>query len=469
MPYYDSSGDTVTSSTAYFYGLPLTSQASFNVEYMIDNINPEWAPSNTGDFLTNTLYLRNGLNPSNRQNVDSGKEIWKDTHRNTQFHVSENLEANYSQGDMSTLKYSRDSGNPNSFIYPQFEMQSVVDNNILQSQRPIVDLIADVSYNNKYAWWDYTWSTAPSVPSVNNPKNISAINNVAGSSASIGISLTDMPQPIPFEETAAPFITTFSQPPVPTVMTNFRSDISYNTAMWAKNAYWSSSGHPITGTWKANRTTNPYIDYTKFEGTGLKDYKHYDSSGNTESWSIGKNYVSGTFLSTQNYSVTNSKWVCLRVDLGNIPSWQVCKIEVKDASGNVATIGQDYFLFIKEQVQVSTDQMILWLYSSDPNDTSSILNGGNFVLSTPWLDATVDKQPSTNSYKPFVEAQAPTSGSAADNSAFNGIALSSGTTTWSSTAPSVGHAHAGKAIYQFLAFCIPNDNGISEIKLTYTG
>ena len=110
--------------------------------------------------------------------------------------------------------------------------------------------------------------------------------------------------------------------------------------------------------------------------------------------------------------------------------------------------------------------MILWLSSTNPNDTSSLLNGGNFVASTPWLDATVDKQPSTNSYKPFVESQGASNN---DKGAFNGIALSFGSTTWSNTAPSIGHAHAGKAVTHYLAFCIPNDQGINEIKLTYIG
>ena len=111
-----------------------------------------------------------------------------------------------------------------------------------------------------------------------------------------------------------------------------------------KNAYWSSSG----SSYPSSRITNPYIDYTLFEGSGLKNYQSYDASGTTQSaWYAGSNYVGGTIGTTTQYSVTNSKWVCISVDLGNIPSWQVCKVEVKDAGGNVATIGTDY-LFVKE-------------------------------------------------------------------------------------------------------------------------
>ena len=474
MSNYDASGDQVQSLNAYFYGLSLASIASFNIEYDVNDINPEWAPSNNDEIYSNKLYLKTAtgatITSANATPVDSSSVPWKHTNRNTQVAVSDNLSAIYSERDMNSLPYSRDSGNPGNFFFPQFLLQTEIENNIRQTPTPIIDKVTDISYNGKYAWWDYTWSTAPSVPSVNKPKNITTTNNVGSSSASIPVALTDMPQPIPFDEEANTYnVTPFVEPPVPSTMINFQSDISYNTAMWAKNAYWSSSGTGTGANYHSSRTTNPYIDYTSFEGPGLKNYQPYDASGNTESWSIGSNYVGGTVGTTQNYSVTNSKWLCLRVDLGNVPSWQVCKIEVTDAAGNVATIGQDYFLFVKEEVQVSTDKMILWLSSTDPNNTTSILNNGNFVLTTPWLDAMVDKQPSTNSYKPFVESQAPTSNSTNDNSAFNGIALSNISATWSSTAPSIGHAHAGKAVNQYLAFCIPNDQGISEVKLTYYG
>ena len=459
---YDTSGDQVTSSTAYFYGLPLTSQASFKVKYNISDINPEWAPSNTDKIYHNILYLGTGI--SSKHKVDDNSLEWRETNRDTTINIDDTLNASFSDGDFSQLPYSRDSGNPNTFLFSQFIMESKIENNINMSNATLTTETSDVSFNNKYAWWDYTWNTGQNVPNVNNPKNISIINNVGTSSSTISASLTEMPQPIPFEETAMPFTPTFSEPPVPASPLNFQSDISFNTAMWAKNAYWSSSGSSYPST----RTTNPYIDYTSFEeGAVLKNYQSYDASGNTKNWSIGSNYVGGTLGSTQNYSVTNSKWLCLRVDLGNVPSWQVCKVDVKDASDNVATIGQDYFLFVKEEIQVSTDKTILWLNSSDPNNTSTTLNNGNFVLTTPWLDAMVDKQPSTNSYKPFVESQNPISSN--DRGAFNGIALSSGSTTWSSTAPSIGHAHAGKKINQYLAFCIPNDQGIREVKLTYIG
>ena len=475
MSNYDASGDQVQSLNAYFYGLSLASIASFNIEYDVNDINPEWAPSNNDEIYSNKLYLKTAtgatITSANATVVDSSSVPWKHTNRNTQVAVSDNLSAIYSEGDMSSLPYSRDSGNPNNILFPQFLLQTEIENNILQAPTPIIDKVTDISYNGKYAWWDYTWTTAPNVPSVTNPKNITTTNNVGSSTASIPVALTDMPQPIPFDEAGSTYnVTPFVEPPVPSTMINFQSDISYNTAMWAKNAYWSSSGGP-TGSYPSSRTTNPYIDYTLFEGPGLKNYQPYDASGNTESWSIGSNYVGGTVGTTQNHSVTDSKWLCLRVNLGNVPSWQVCKVEVNDAAGNVATIGQDYFLFVKEEAQVSTDKMILWLSSSDPNNTTSILNNGNFVLTTPWLDAMVDKQPSTNSYKPFVESQNPPIPPATtdDNSAFNGIALSNTSVTWSSTAPSIGHAHAGKAVNQYLAFCIPNDQGISEVKLTYYG
>ncbi len=459
---YDASGDQVTSSTAYFYGLPLTSQASVKVNYEINDINPEWAPSNLDTIYDNILYLKTSSSSTGTP-VDSESREWRETNRDTQVIVNDTLEANYSQGDMNTLPYSRESGNPNNILFPQFLLETKVKNNIIKTPTFTVNQTTDVSYNGKHAWWDYTWSTAPNVPNVNNPKNISIINNVGTSSSTISASLTEMPQPIPFEETAQSFIT-FSQPPVPVSPLNFQSDISFNTAMWAKNAYWSSSG----SSYPSSRITNPYIDYTLFEGSGLKNYQSYDASGTTQSaWYAGSNYVGGTIGTTTQYSVTNSKWVCISVDLGNIPSWQVCKVQVKDAGGNVATIGTDYFLFVKEAPQSSSDEMILWLSSTNPNDTSSLLNGGNFVASTPWLDAIVDKQPSTNSYKPFVESQGASNNN--DKGAFNGIALSFGSTTWSNTAPSIGHAHAGKAVTHYLAFCIPNDQGINEIKLTYIG
>ena len=461
---YDTSGDQVTSSSAYFYGLPLTSQASFKVKYNISDINPEWAPSDTSNIYQNILYLGTSIN--NKHKVDDNSLEWRETNRDISLNINDTLNASFSDGDFSQLPYSRDSGNPTNFLFPQFIMESMIENNIKMST-PLTNKISDVSFNTKYAWWDYTWRTSPSVPRSDDPKNISIINNVGTSSSTISASLTEMPQPIPFEETAQPFTTTFSQPPVPTSPLNFQSDISFNTAMWAKNAYWGSSGNSANPKYPSSRITNPYIDYNSFEGTGMKNYKPYDASGNTKSWSIGSNYVGGTIGATKTYQVTNSKWVCISVDLGNIPSWQVCKVEVTDAAGKVVKIGSDYFLFVKEAPKSQSDEMILWLISTNPNDTGSLLNNGNFVASTPWMDAMVDKQPSTNSYKPFIESQG--GATTNDKGAFNGIALSSGSTTWEAKAPSIGHAHAGKAVTQYLAFCIPNDQGINDIKLTYIG
>ena len=467
---YYTAGDSVQTSTGHFYGLTLPTIARFDVSYNIDDINQEWAPSNTGGIYKNELLLQTNAGGT-KKTMDTSDEQWRDTHRDVSVGVLSTLAANYNTfgSSSSGLPYSRDSGNPGSFLFPQFIVKTDVSNNIRMID-PAFSVTTDVSYNGKYTWWDYTWTNGASAPTPTVPKGITVTNSVSGSSVQLSAKLTEVPSPTPFDETS----TGYTDPSnlsntVPAITSfNFGADIPFNMAMWAKDAYWGSS----TGA-TANSTTNPYIDYTAFEiGAGtLRDYSVYDNSGSSATWKAGPTiYIGGGSVATT-FSVTDGKWLSFVVDVtGTATTWSKCTITATRRSGTSdvsAIMGTDYFLFVKESSQAGgTNQAIQWFTSlpgQSPTFLTNSATSNTKFFNTPWLDAAIKFVSTPANRRAHAQAQ---DGSIADSlrGTANGCAANSGS---SLSNPIIAKIHGNVAIKHYFAFCIPEGKNISGITLKY--
>ena len=467
---YDASGTNVGTSNLYFYGLPLTTSIQYDVEFDISDINPEWAPS-TDDIFTNELSL--GTGATTKTKVEENNVEWESTNKLTSIpNASYSLVTSYVHFD--SVPYSRDSGNPNSYLYPQAIIDTVVDNNVKMTS-PAFSQTTDASFNGKYAWWDYTWSNLassnPTAPNPNAPKNITVTNNVSGSNSSLSAKLTEVPQPIPFNE-----VTSSYQDPNPLSNTapdlstfDFGADISYNMAMWAKNAYWGSSTSSTQSS-----TTNPYIDYTGFESNSsniLRDYSTYDNNGDTASWKVGPTLYIGGGSSATSFSVQNGKWLTFMVDIASTAtSWSTCKVVVKKISGGSivsAALGTDYFLFVKESSQAGTGNQGIQWFTSLPGQTSTFLTNtatsNTRFFNTPWLDATAKFVATPANRRAFDLAQSSSIIDALKGTA-NGCAANNGSTV---TTPIISKLNGNVALKHYFAFCIPEGGNISSVALTY--
>ena len=403
----------VSGSTNYFYGLKLPNEFTINVDFSINNLNPDWAPGPT----SRTLYEIEGiLNPDslgpysfNRADVIGGS--WG-TGKNQVKNITEtfNIGNSLSTGgdkDYNVVKYSR--------YMPagkQFEIDTTfIDNNLLRSSTvPTFKFNNDISFNSKALWWDFTWGHVPST--------ITSFPMITSASIISAIKLNDVQ--LPFECSY--------NTPVPNTYSH-SSDISYNQLMWANEAWFGAN--------TLDNSLNPYIDYSAsgdFFGPPGSDYSQYDSSGNTKTI----NYSATIYYNTstpKNIPYTLLKWLLLELHCNT--SNHNLGIKIKDKSGNLLSLGTDYTLFYRER----SSNLYTWNPSSVTANT------------TPWLDC-ANKNINTGSLYTFNQGQ-----SNATKGSGNGC-YESGKTNF------IKVFETNAATTRYLAIGLPEQKNISEIELT---
>ena len=160
-----------TLPTANYFGLKRpeiisgTTRPSVIIDFLLVNLNPDWAPPSSQNTLTTFNFYIDPTNIVNDQLLDTTTKLWdiSAVNINTTFPFSETYYITYAisdAGDYKYVPYSRALGTS-----PQFGSKTtgnIYSNNVTRT--PTTNSYwtnsnnADISFNNLPLWWDFVWN-----------------------------------------------------------------------------------------------------------------------------------------------------------------------------------------------------------------------------------------------------------------------------------------------------------------------
>ena len=386
----------IPSGGRYFYGLELPSTFQVSVAYDIDAINQTWSPVDASQILwVNELFIDpNGV--SKLIDIDSAE--WGSSHNLPNVNVNTGLifsEAVTGEGrDYLTMPFSRliSTGNP------QFQTMSRVPwNNIGFTPLPAVIVDNDLSLNGLPLWWDYTWTDFSG--SFGYPTPFFAVDNVQQTGIGVSLNTSNIKNvQLCVTEGSNPFTCDASnQPLAPTLRDmSFNQELDFNEAMWANDRWWGALTSGALG-------SGPYLEYDALfanaftsGGTGLKDYRQYDPSGDDITYVLS----SGVTHNGLSFDISGTD-----IEI----KWIMIKLETPANAGNLGVridgahpissgdIYNKYWLFYMEEDSLGSN-VYTW---RDANGTAYTPK----KINTPWLDAGNVTSTGTNSLTTFSDAQ----------------------------------------------------------------
>ena len=417
--------------TNLFYGVKLPGTATFpefTIDLSLNELNHDWAPHplTKADGLY-TIDLK--IDPDNKsgygtETIDTKQGAWPNN-RDISLNVTETLIASHIHGvddDFDQVLYSRDMS-----AGEQFLLEATITNNLhrIPTTIPKVTYKNDLSFNGKALWWDFTWGHNIPIDLI----DAKTQGYVVIPSEVNSYELCEIQNPF----------TSTSAPPSTYLMT---TPITYNQAMWAKDAWFGDNNG---GIFSSNKY--PYINYTNtgdfYDGPG-PDYSVYDGSGDSQSISYSSNsWYTGT---ANSISYTNIKWICIKLIYGNGENYDL-GVTINDSSTTL-TLGTDYSLFYMEEHVPNTSTTIYPWY-----------NGGSSTSKyySPWMDCANKNINFTGLYT-FTEGQSVTA-----NSGFgNGIYKTSSTYPIQKIKSSSSSTSKNK----YLLIGIPRAKKITKITIT---
>ena len=419
------------SRSGYFYGLALPSTVDFDINFQLTDLHPEYCPVST-PIITALLGVHQS--PSNNfAQADLSTINWTSTGTGTTYNFNDTLEMSYatsSASDYDLQPYSRDFS-----AGDQFRVITTINNNItLNNPAHTITTTTDLSFNNLALWWDYTWTSGQGLPQ---PDDLPNITLASGMSAMELLQVAS--GTLPFNETSNPSSSTLMN----VVPSNFNFQLPSNQAMWAKDAWYGASTQSPSE-WGDK---NPYVDYTSdFHTSGviiMQDYSSLNQAGDTQTIIYSNGMYYDTTSATHNYS--NIKWLGIKSTMSSTSTaGQALSITIQDAGNNNLTLGSDYLLFYKEEIQGS----------GTPYTWSGQTSGSSY---TPWLDAAAIWQSNLGSLVTFSAAQALSGQEATGNGVSQNISTGNGFKVLRLQTV---------ALYQYFLFGIPEGTSIKSISFS---
>ena len=350
----------VATTTTYFYGIHLPDVFDVTINFDINNLNPDWAPGPTTEQLYNIKAYVNpsALTPYAKEDLNDNKIGYWGANTSQSLNITEVFEIGNNSTtpdyDYSVVPYSRYMPAGQQF---SFEVNYISNNLFRSATVGTFNFSNDISFNQKALWWDFTWghtptnnwTSSPTTPSITFP-------------SSTGLTVSK----IELMEVQNPFDCSYVTPK-PSLYQHSQN-ITFNQAMWAKEAWFGSSYTDVS--------LNPYIDYSAtgvFYGPPGSDYSIYDASGNnkTVNYDIA-NYYDNTVSVTKTY--VNLKWILLKLTCS--ASTHNLSISIDNLAGTTLTLGTDYVLFYREEQQTANSNVYQWIPATIANLRDT----------TPWLD-----------------------------------------------------------------------------------
>jgi hypothetical protein len=417
------------SRAGYFYGLALPSTVDFEVAFQLNDLHLEYCPTSTS-IITVSLGIHESSN-NNFVEADNSSIDWTSTGTNSTYNFSDTLKMTYatssSLSDYDIQSYSRDFD-----AGDQFQIISTINNNITRSNPAHqITRTTDLSLNNLALWWDYTWTGGEGLPQ---PDDLPNITKAIGMSK---VELLDVSTgTMPFNESTNPSNNILMN----VVSSDFNFVLPSNQAMWSKDA-WYGASKQSPSEWGDK---NPYIDYTNSFHTSsvitMQDYSSFNQSGDTKNIV----YSNGMYYDTTNadYTYTNIKWLGIKATMSSTSTaGQALSITVQDSGSNNLTLGSDYLLFYKEEIQGS----------GTPYTWSGETSGSRY---TPWLDGAAIWQSNLGSLVTFSGAQSLSGQEATGNGVSQNVSTANGFKVLRLQTV---------ALYQYFLFGIPEGTSIKSI------
>jgi len=377
--------------TANYFGLKrpeITSGASrpsVIIDFLLVNLNPDWAPPSNPTTLTTFNFYIDPTNIINDQLLDTTTKTWTGAvpNKETTYSFSETYPITYvvsDAGDYKYVPYSRALG-----ASPQFGSKTtgnIYSNNVTRT--PTTNSYwtnsnnTDISFNNLPLWWDFVWNDTSDLRDTrinygSNPTG--SLFSVAG--GSINVSLNNAGSGM--------------NPAVGGGVVGSDPWLSYDHAITplSNNQLMISSGQIISGN-NSNISTilNPYINYNGSYVGQSENYSSQNTSGDAVSWSYGANIFYSNILTP----ITSGtiKWFVIYIDNpATLSTNNNSHLEIKDG-GTIKILGTDYILFYMEK---------------DYNNLSSAYTVNGVGRSyTPWVDC-ANKSVTTTNIRDFTTAQ----------------------------------------------------------------
>lgn len=386
----------IPSGGRYFYGLELPSTFQVAVAYDVADINPTWSlVDESGVLWENELIIDPTSSVGPSKLIDRDSEEWGTSGNlpvvnvNTALTFSENVSG---EGrDYLTRPFSR------LIAPPQFQTMSRVPvNNIGFTPLPPRLVDNDLSLNGLPLWWDYTWTDFSG--SVGYPTPFFAVDNVQQTGIGVKLNTSNIKNAqLCLTDGSNPFTCDHvNQPLAPTLRDmSFNEELNFNEAMWGNDRWW---GALTTG-----GMGGPYLEYDihfanafASGGTGLKDYRQYDPSGDDITYVLSNGVTHNGISLDISGTDTEIKWVMIKLET---PA-NVGNLGVRINGAHPITSGEiynNYWLFYMEEDSLGSN-VYTW---RDATGTAYIPKKTN----TPWLDAGNVTSTGTNSLTTFSDAQ----------------------------------------------------------------
>ena len=321
-----------------FFGLarPDTNPvATIPVSANLTGLNPTWRPVQSQWLMSGDLLYASSNSMAGGDNFDTYGQVWSNTHP-TSVSMSLNVQLAISNLTASSYNYSRDRA-----WNPQFYITGSYTNNVTLSPATTTATSLDVSFNQKFLWWDFTWKDTSLTPTVGTWTSDGTTITFSTDFMNVGPGLYP---PVNGGGTTDPFNAYLHTTIIPN-----------NMIMWANGAL-------RAGTGGGSASDNPFIDYTAYYEDAVtpspqQDYFGFDGSGliiGTISYTqSGVNiYWDGTSSQPSWQTNTAGKSIIIRVDnpidTAVTGGTNNVRVIVKDGGTNL-TLGSDFFLQICER------------------------------------------------------------------------------------------------------------------------
>lgn len=385
----------IPSGGRYFYGLELPSTFQVSLAYDVADINATWSLVDESGVLWENELIIDPTATAGGARIDRDSAEWGTwgnlpiANANTTLTFSENVSG---EGrDYLTRPFSR------LIARPQFQtMSSVPVNNI--GFTPLAPILVDndLSLNGLPLWWDYTWTDFSG--SFGYPSPFFAVDNVQQTGIGVKLNTSNIKNvQLCVTDGSNPFTCDPSNQPLPPTLRDlsFNEELDFNEAMWANDRWW---GALTTG-----GLGGPYLEYdASFAnmftsgGTGLKDYRQYDPSGDDITYVLSSGVTHNGESLDISGTDTEIKWIMIKLET---PA-NVGNLGVRIDGAHPITSGeiyQNYWLFYMEEDTLGSN-VYTW---RDAAGTAYIPKKRN----TPWLDAGNVTSTGTNSLTTFSDAQ----------------------------------------------------------------
>ena len=414
-----------------FFGLarPNTATvATIPVSATLSGLNPTWRPVQSQWLMNGALFYANANSSTSGNSFDTYGQVWSNTHPTT-VNMSENVQLLKSSLTSAAYDYSRERN-----FNPQFYITGTYTNNVTLTPGTTTVSPLDVSFNQKFLWWDFTWNNTS-----NNPPGTwtSQSGNITFSTDFMNVGSGLYPT-VNGGGTTDPFNAYTHTTIIPN-----------NMMMWANGAIRAGQGG------SANAYDNPFIDYTQYYEDAStpsiqQDYSSYDGNGLTigtisYTQSSVNIYYDGTSSQPTWQTNTAAKSIVIKVnnpiDTAISGGTNNIRILVKNG-GSTLTLGSDYFLQVLER------------YTGSGSAPYPLASGSNAFF-TGWRDAQKSNQ--------FATAPSAKTGDG-DPCFMNGL-----NTTTDFFVETINQNTGGNTVVQYLRITMPHNstNKITQIIVNF--